>query len=390
MGVIAVFDFLSHPHMHLPFNEGYLKVLRSAFPEKEIVFAACQGHIDNLKASLGSTEGIAFVPVEPLSAPAGKSLHHPWVGRRAARACFAEARRVLGGRKPEFAALCGMDANLLAVFRKAWAASYDATLHYVLHNHLAAAAHWRSRNPLLRAFDFASVFAKALPPGQSILVLELGLADTIEQYYSVHRGRVVTLEHPVVETEAAEPILPLSNRPLRIGFCGHCGRGKGFDIFVELATEFTGPQFEFHAIGLANPNASDLDLSSLVRKPSPVPVPREEFLAALRAVDLVCLPLPHKVSFVASGSIIDAFAAAKPLLLTANQMHQAIRAEYGDFGLLFADTAELRQFFVEANRVRIEENYSSWIKTIIRIREARGRQPLARAYAATIQMASAP
>ncbi len=367
--------------MHLPFNEAFLKVVRTAFPDKRLLFSASQGHIDNLTTNIGQTEGIDFVPIAPLSAPPGKSLHHPWTGRPAARTCLAEAEQLLAGKRPDLAVLCGMDANLLAVFRKAWFVSVGAPLHYVLHNQLSAAMAWRSRNPIVRAFDFSSAFAKPLPSGQSILVLELGLATTIQELFPVHRGRVLTLEHPVVEEEAADPTAPNPSGPLRIGFCGHCGRGKGFDIFVELANEFAGRDFEFHAIGLANPNASDLDLARLARKPSPTPLPRSDYLAAMRAVDLICLPLRPGAGYVASGSIVDAISALKPLLLVANQMHFAIHQKYGDFGILFEEPSKLRSFFANTDRRRLKEDYSGWVKNIARIRESRDRQHLAQKYA---------
>ena len=35
---IKIFDFLSFDHVHLPFNEGYLRILRAAFPEDHISF----------------------------------------------------------------------------------------------------------------------------------------------------------------------------------------------------------------------------------------------------------------------------------------------------------------------------------------------------------------
>ena len=40
---IEVFDFLSYDHVHLPFNEGYLRVLRAAYPEDRISFHGVKG-----------------------------------------------------------------------------------------------------------------------------------------------------------------------------------------------------------------------------------------------------------------------------------------------------------------------------------------------------------
>lgn len=81
---IFFFDFLSHADMHLPFNEGLLGVLQSAFPEDRIVFAASLGHLNNLMPYLG---GIVFEPIDPLGVARTKKQHHYFAGRRAAEEC---------------------------------------------------------------------------------------------------------------------------------------------------------------------------------------------------------------------------------------------------------------------------------------------------------------
>ena len=37
---IVLIDMVSHSEMHLPFNEGYLKAVSLAYPDKRITFAA--------------------------------------------------------------------------------------------------------------------------------------------------------------------------------------------------------------------------------------------------------------------------------------------------------------------------------------------------------------
>ena len=59
---IALFDFISHETMHLPFNEEYLRVLRAAFPGARIVFRARAGHAANLKPRVADLGGIDFEP----------------------------------------------------------------------------------------------------------------------------------------------------------------------------------------------------------------------------------------------------------------------------------------------------------------------------------------
>ncbi len=51
---IVLIDMVSHSEMHLPFNEGYLKAVSLAYPEQRITFAACDGHVENLKTQDGT------------------------------------------------------------------------------------------------------------------------------------------------------------------------------------------------------------------------------------------------------------------------------------------------------------------------------------------------
>ena len=44
---IEVFDFLSFDHVHLPFNEGYLRILRAAYPDDRISFRAAKGTLND-------------------------------------------------------------------------------------------------------------------------------------------------------------------------------------------------------------------------------------------------------------------------------------------------------------------------------------------------------
>src|SRR5579859_7196367 len=84
---IALFDFISHEAMHLPFNEEYLRVLRAAFPADRIVFRARAGHVANLKPRVADLGGIEFEACEPMTPPFGLSSHNPLGGRLAAHRC---------------------------------------------------------------------------------------------------------------------------------------------------------------------------------------------------------------------------------------------------------------------------------------------------------------
>ena len=59
---IEVFDFLSYEHVHLPFNEGYLRVLRAAYPGDRISFRGVREHIERLAAHTTDLANIKFLP----------------------------------------------------------------------------------------------------------------------------------------------------------------------------------------------------------------------------------------------------------------------------------------------------------------------------------------
>src|SRR4029077_20572665 len=84
------------------------------------------------------------------------------------------------------------------------------------------------------------------------------------------------------------------------------------------------------AIGHSSPETDHLDTNALTRKPSKTPLLREEYLAALEEVDLVCLPLHSRAyDFTGSGTVSDAIAALKPLLVIRNRTIEALFDHYG-------------------------------------------------------------
>ena len=120
-------------------------------------------------------------------------------------------------------------------------------------------------------------------------------------------------------------------------------------------------------------------MSGLILPPHKTHLAREKFVELLGQMDLICLPLPHSVSYVSSGSIIDAFAAAKPLITTTNQSHLAIQEKYGEFGVLCSDVTSLEAFFTKLKTTPREAlaDYNTWKSNTIKIRESRGEEKIA-------------
>jgi glycosyltransferase involved in cell wall biosynthesis len=382
---VEIFDFFSHENMHHAFNESYLRLIRAAFPADPITYHARAGNIERLAPRVADLAGIAFRPCSPFEPPFGLSRHNPLAGRWAARACVETMASVVGARAIRLAAVLGVDANLFAVLGAKWPSISAAPLHMILHSYLGDAMLWRSRNPFIRAGDFVAQMRRRLPPRVRLVALELGVKEAIAEISSTLPPSVQTLEHPILVSEWMPRIEPPRDKRIRIGFVGHSSRTKGFDVFVEMAHLCRRPDLEFLAVGLRATDVEDLDLSPLTLAPSRTPLPRDEYLRALAGIDLVCLPLSSRAyDFIASGSVSDAIAAAKPLLALRNRTLAAIFDRYGPIGHLAGSSAELIEFVQGLRYDEFVARRAQWVENLVRLREARRPEALARDYAASI------
>jgi hypothetical protein len=384
---IQVFDFLSFDHVHLPFNEGYLRILRAAYPGDHISFSAANGHVERLAPRVADLANLTLRPCKSFETPFGLSHHNPLAGRWGARQCLNMIARQAAGRHVRLIALLGFNASLLALIGHRWPMVSAAPLHMILHSHLGEAMTWRSRNPVIRGTDLVSQLRRPLPRAVRIVALELGMKEAINDSFPAVSPAVVTLEHPILSSEwTANPLLTPTGK-VKIGFVGHARRAKGFDLFVELAHRCSREDIEFHAIGHSSPETDQLDLSRLARKPSQIPLLRNEYLAALEGVDLVCLPLPgHVYDFTGSGTVSDAIAALKPLIVFRNRTMEAMFARYGPIGWLADGRDDLFRLVDELDPIEFARRHSSWVNNLRALREARRPELLAKSYAASTEM----
>jgi len=387
---IEVFDFLSFDHVHLPFNEGYLRILRAAYPDDRISFRAAKGHVERLVPRVADLPDITLQPCVSFATPFGLSHHNPFAGQWGARQCLGVIAKHTAGRRVRLTALLGFNASLLAVIGRRWPIGSSAPLHMILHSHLGEAMAWRSRNPFIRAADLVSQLRRPLPQSVRIVALELGMKEAIAHSLPWIAPSIVTLEHPILASEwtASSPLVQTGT--VKIGFVGHARRAKGFDLFVELADSCRRDDIEFHAIGHSSPETDHLDTSKLARNPSKIPLHRDEYLAALEDVDVVCLPLPgHVYDFTGSGTISDAIAALKPLIVFRNRTMEAMFARYGPIGWLAEDKEDLIRLVGSLDHIEFARRHSTWVNNLKAIREARRPELLAKSYAASIEVTDA-
>jgi len=382
---IAVFDFLSDEHVHLAFNEGYLRILRAAYPHDRIWFRGAKGHVERLAPRVADLADIAFQPCKPFETPFGLSHHNPLAGRWAARQCLKLVAQEAAGRPVRLIALLGFNASLLSVMGRGRSLTSAVPLHMILHSHLGEAMVWRSRNPLIRAGDLISQITRPLLPSVRIVALELGIKEAVIDASPAISPSIVTLEHPILRSEWAEDPPVAGVGRVKIAFVGHARRAKGFDVFVQLADRCPRNDLEFHAIGHSSPETDHLDTNALTRKPSKTQLPREEYLAALEEVDLVCLPLHSRAyDFTGSGTVSDAIAALKPMIIIRNRTIEAVFDHYGPIGWLADGSDDLFELVRTLDPTEFGRQRSSWIGNLRAIREARRPETLAESYAASI------
>src|SRR5437764_12565629 len=96
---IEVFDFLSYDHVHLPFNEAYLRILRAAYPDDRISFRAAKGHVERLAPRVADLSDIIFRPCESFATPFGLPHHNPIAGQWGARQCLGVIAKHAAGRR---------------------------------------------------------------------------------------------------------------------------------------------------------------------------------------------------------------------------------------------------------------------------------------------------
>lgn len=375
---IILLDLISHENMHIPFNEGYVRMMRSAYPEDEIIFAATPGHINNMAPNLSNEFNITMEKVPNLrDLLKGQSPHSPFYSLRASKKCWNQLVVLASGKSVRLVSILGAVGPLIHCYSKKWNQTFEGHLHFIQHDQFARASDWRSRNPITKYFDYLSVLGRGLPARQKLVVLELGLKELLSQFAPKLASSIVIVEHPVLESEWLEAKRIEAGKPIKVAFLGNCGKGKGFDKFLELAIKFKGEKYQFYAIGKNNiPPEDKLDFSGLSVLPANEHMPRARFIELLNEIDIVCLPLPTSTSYVSSGSIIDAFAGLKPLIITANQSVLAIQEKYGEYGVLVDSIDAMDDFFSNFSHDAFKAKYDAWQRVLVDIRNARSEQAL--------------
>ena len=335
---------------HAPFNACFTELLNDVFPDQKIKFFADHNYITNLRNNYPSLEeaGIEFSPIAtaPLGSP---PLTHLIKDGRALESILRSLREpcllVLLHTSGEMIRL----AQGLVALRCAAGQRLDVL--FILHGNVHQAFMWRSKNPLHRWLDLRSGLDSVAEGHISFLALEDVVKSELERRLPHFRGTLDALPHPVVEEEARQLVKgSLSAPPTRFGMLGVATLAKGADLFAGIAARVTATlpgSAKFSLLGPIRPEVGTLDGRSVDYPADGRAMERTDYLSALAELDYAVFPFRAEYyALAASGTLIDAVTARKPIITLNLPMFQAFFEAHGDVGYLCADIAEMESVIV--------------------------------------------
>jgi glycosyltransferase involved in cell wall biosynthesis len=323
---------------HIPVNSALVVSLAQAFPSWTIHVVAEESHRAQLMARVGAhnvTSSLVHVP--PRHAPFWTRIRLDF---RNIRFCMRRARATGGA---PIVILSGTASIILAIKLLAWVrlpGRRKQTFICFLHSVLAEIRGWRSRNPYRRATDIRSALVCLGNGNLKYCVLEQSIKQVVEQFLPNVSRHIHVFPHPISEDEICREPKRTPHVPFRFAFIGRATKEKGFRAFIEAAEEINQRYpglAEFHAIGRVASDLPHLNLDVLKTKPQHARIHRGAYLELIRSIDFAVIPLGREYELTASGSLLDAVAAARPLLISDSLLARNLSREFGDIGETFRD-----------------------------------------------------
>jgi glycosyltransferase involved in cell wall biosynthesis len=307
---------------HAPLNAAVVEACSIAFPQRRIVFAASEIHHAAVAALLPDDRRPSFFPIDVL----------PPVGSHIPRflAQFNGTRRAISHASASSALLLSSGPETFFAARALVGLHRHLRLAVLLHGNAGLLLERRTRDPIFRAFDYTAGFAATRHRRIQTVVLEAHIADLLGRSFPA-RPPCLVWPHPVAPHESLPEAAGREEGPLRIGFVGAASAAKGFDRFLDAARLFRGEGLEFRIAGYLT--AAFQDATDILPGAPTQPLPRAEFLAAIRALDFAFLPFsPDVYEFTASGSLLDCIANLVPVIATRSTLLQRLTQDYGPIG----------------------------------------------------------
>lgn len=376
--ILAIEPVFPNAH-HAPGNAGILRALLRAAGPRPVTFAAHPAHraavADLLGPDLDARVGRADFPVSPPGGVKVSRIREQFLAMRRLVASLAPSVLIVVGTTPETLFAC----RLLAMTRR------PPPILAVLHGNLSTAATgWRSRDPRHRLFDSRSSLRVAHHPGIRFVVLDESIRQEAVARGLLPEAATVTWPQPIEPAEVWDAPRQPRQGPIHIGFVGSAHRNKGFSDFLGIARRFmpAADRYRFSLAGGMMETYSDAE-RALVGGEYGL-LDRAEYLRRIRALDYVCLPVdPEVYALTASGSLLDAVAALKPVIAYPGGMVKALAAA-GPIGFTCDDLASMMDVIADHDALRDPATYARFQDNLRRQRSLRSPEALARIVANTL------
>lgn len=385
--MILAFEMTWKGASHAYGNSATLQILARAFPGQTVRMHADPTHLEVLARdpALTSLPNVELVPIPVSGLHYGKThIVSPSRALQEASSIRAGLARVPRG---EPCLLFLISANAGTPFAAAAMARLSGRrvgLQVGFHGNLNDAFGWRTRNPLLRAFDTRSVLEARLPVPTRFLVLEEAIRTALAERLPATAARTDVLPLPVNTSEADLAGETRLEPPLRIGLLGGATLAKGFDLFLSIAERLRarwGERVEFVHVGRLAEALDDPRTAALAHPPTRDALSRAEFTARLASLHYVFLPYREAYyNLSASGTLIDALTWLKPVIASRVPLTEQFVAEHGEIGTLCDTEADFEAAIEAVLRDMDGARYAAQVAALRAARETRRVEALVARY----------
>lgn len=385
--MILVFEMTWTGTQHAPGNSVTIQTIARAVPEQDIRVFADPSHLAELARDSAFAQ-LRQVALRPIAiSPHYQFKTHIVSFRRFLRefaTMWSALREVPPGQTCLLFLISATPSSVIAVSILAGWSNRVVGVQIGLHGNLNDLTAWRSRNPLVRAFDLPSVLARRHRRELRFLVLEEAIRRELHKLAPGAAAATDVLPLPVnlAEVDRANP--PPLAQPLRIGLVGQATEAKGITPFLSLACELKarhGAKVAFEVIGRAPPG-SDLARFAILDEPvTHDHLSREAFCARLARLHYVCLPLqPGYYNLSASGALIDAMTWLIPVIACRVPIIEDAFNQVGEIGYLCDDGQAMHGVIEDLLNNPDPVRYARQVAAMRRARDARMPDALARKY----------
>lgn len=344
--MIVVYQTTITGWTHVPVNISLLAALVDRYPTETVHVFADGDHLADVRADAGSRFDAVDVRMQAIRTPGFGA--HPAARIRHDGLGLMKAVRSVDDDAPCLLVLPYITGELVRTVQLIQALRSARTgALFICHGNLNEAFGWRSRNPVYRWCDLRSGLAAANPSRIAMVVLEDCIRRDLEARLPALTGTIEVVDHPLIADQAEMFAgAPSLEAPCQFGLLGVGTLAKGIDLFARIARSVSldhPDRAEFHLLGKLHPEAASIDFLH-VSGGRRVHLERADYLDRLGRLHYAVYPYRQKYyALSASGTLIDALVARKPLIATDLPIFRDLFDRFGDIGHLCKDEEDLAE-----------------------------------------------